>query len=57
MREMISLITRRSGFTGVGYPKVMPVELAKHVVKNNLEGKMRFNLFVGASTGSETEDL
>jgi acetyl-CoA hydrolase len=41
----------------VGYPKVMPVELAKYVTENKLEGKMRFNLFVGASTGAETEDM
>lgn len=45
-----------SGFTGVGYPKVLPVALADHVEKNNLQGKMKFNLFVGASTGVETED-
>eukprot|EP01027_Heterolobosea_sp_BB2_P023692 GEZU01035648.1.p1 GENE.GEZU01035648.1~~GEZU01035648.1.p1 ORF type:complete len:573 (+),score=165.24 GEZU01035648.1:125-1720(+) len=45
-----------SGFTGVGYPKVVPVMLADHVEQNNLQGKMRFNLFVGASTGAETED-
>lgn len=45
-----------SGFTGVGYPKVIPVALADHVEKNNLQGKLRFNLFVGASTGVETED-
>uniref|UniRef100_A0A6B2L215 Acetyl-CoA hydrolase n=1 Tax=Arcella intermedia TaxID=1963864 RepID=A0A6B2L215_9EUKA len=45
-----------SGFTGVGYPKVTPVLLADHVEKNNLQGKLRFNLFVGASTGAETED-
>lgn len=34
----------------------MPVALADHVEKNSLQGKMRFNLFVGASTGGETED-
>jgi acetyl-CoA hydrolase len=34
----------------------MPVELANYVEKNNLQGKLRFNLFVGASTGAETED-
>jgi len=45
-----------SGFTGVGYPKIMPVLLADHVERNNLQGKLRFNLFVGASTGAETED-
>ncbi|KND04329.1 acetyl-CoA hydrolase [Spizellomyces punctatus DAOM BR117] len=45
-----------SGFTGVGYPKKIPVALADHVERNNLQGKLKFNLFVGASTGAETED-
>ena len=45
-----------SGFTGVGYPKMIPTALADHVEKNNLQGKMKFNLFVGASTGAESED-
>ncbi|CAO3615515.1 unnamed protein product [Cunninghamella echinulata] len=45
-----------SGFTGVGYPKMIPIALADHVEKNNLQGQMRFNLFVGASSGAETED-
>ncbi|CDS08212.1 Putative Acetyl-CoA hydrolase [Lichtheimia ramosa] len=45
-----------SGFTGVGYPKMIPTALADHVENNNLQGKMKFNLFVGASTGAETED-
>jgi acetyl-CoA hydrolase len=45
-----------SGFTPVGYPKVMPVVLADHVEKNNLQGKLKFNLFIGASVGVETED-
>ncbi len=45
-----------SGFTPVGYPKVVPVALADYVEANNLQGKMRFNLFIGASVGVETED-
>jgi acetyl-CoA hydrolase len=45
-----------SGFTGVGYPKITPITLADHVEQNNLQGKMKFNLYVGASTGAETED-
>ncbi|CAO3692690.1 unnamed protein product [Rhizopus stolonifer] len=45
-----------SGFTGVGYPKMVPVALADHVEKNNLQGQMKFNLFVGASSGPECED-
>lgn len=40
----------------MGYPKVTPIALAEHVEKNNLQGKLRFDLFVGASTASETED-
>ena len=45
-----------SGFTPVGYPKVMPLVIADYVEKNNLKGKWRFNLFVGASMGAEVED-
>jgi acetyl-CoA hydrolase len=42
-----------SGFTGVGSPKVIPSALAQHVEDNNLQGKLQFNLFVGASAGPE----
>lgn len=42
-----------SGFTGVGAPKVVPRALAEHVKKNNLQGKLAFNLFIGASAGPE----
>ncbi|CDK27097.1 unnamed protein product [Kuraishia capsulata CBS 1993] len=42
-----------SGFTGVGAPKVIPTALAQHVEDNNLQGKLGFNLFVGASAGPE----
>ena len=45
-----------SGFTPAGYPKVVPIALADHVEKNNLQGKMKFNLFIGASVGAETEN-
>ncbi|MBU5636251.1 acetyl-CoA hydrolase [Geomonas sp. Red69] len=45
-----------SGFTPVGYPKVVPAALADYVEKHNLQGKMRFNLFIGASIGAEIED-
>ncbi|KAF2402048.1 putative acetyl-CoA hydrolase Ach1 [Trichodelitschia bisporula] len=45
-----------SGFTGVGYPKMVPTALADHVEKNNLQGKLKFDLFVGASSGAETEN-
>ncbi len=45
-----------SGFTPAGYPKAIPIALADHVEKNNLQGKLKFNLFIGASVGAETED-
>ncbi|KAJ5183773.1 hypothetical protein N7492_001389 [Penicillium capsulatum] len=45
-----------SGFTGVGYPKKIPTALADHVEKNKLEGQLKYNLFVGASSGAETEN-
>ncbi|KFY69948.1 hypothetical protein V499_09600 [Pseudogymnoascus sp. VKM F-103] len=45
-----------SGFTGVGYPKMIPTMLADHVEKNNLQGKLKYSLFVGASSGAETEN-
>jgi acetyl-CoA hydrolase len=35
---------------------MIPTMLADHVEKNNLEGKLRFSLFVGASSGAETEN-
>lgn len=36
--------------------QILPTKLAQHVEQNQLQGKLRFNLFVGASTGAETED-
>src|SRR6266704_1431431 len=45
-----------SGFTPAGYPKVVPIALANHVEKNGLQGQLKFNLFIGASVGAETED-
>ncbi|MCL2760656.1 MAG: acetyl-CoA hydrolase [Desulfuromonadales bacterium] len=45
-----------SGFTPAGYPKAVPIALADYVEKNNLQGKWKFNLFIGASVGVETED-
>ena len=41
-----------SGFTPAGYPKAIPIALADHVEKNNLQGKLRLNLFIGASVGA-----
>lgn len=37
------------------YRKV-PTALADHVEKNNLQGKLKYGLFVGASSGAETEN-
>lgn len=37
------------------YRKV-PTALADHVERNGLQGKLKFNLFVGASSGAETEN-
>jgi acetyl-CoA hydrolase len=45
-----------SGFTPVGYPKVVPLCIADYVEKNNLSGKWKFNLYIGASVGAECED-
>jgi acetyl-CoA hydrolase len=45
-----------SGFTPAGYPKAVPIALAEHVEKNNLQGKLKFNLFIGASVGAECEN-
>lgn len=44
-----------SGFTGVGTPKCVPEALVAHVEKNNLQGKLQFHLFVGASAGPEED--
>jgi len=45
-----------SGFTGSGYPKAVPVELARRIVDCNLRGeKMQVNVFTGASTGPELD--
>jgi hypothetical protein len=34
----------------------IPTALADHVEKNNLQGQLKYNLFVGASSGAETEN-
>ena len=34
----------------------VPTALADHVEKNKLEGKLKYTLFVGASSGAETEN-
>ncbi|KAK9473065.1 uncharacterized protein V1510DRAFT_118348 [Dipodascopsis tothii] len=45
-----------SGFTAVGAPKAVPMALQKHVEENDLAGKLRFELFVGASSPNKIED-
>lgn len=35
---------------------MVPVAMADHVEKNGLEGQLKYNLFVGASSGAETEN-
>jgi len=35
---------------------MVPTALADHVEKNNLQGKLKYDLFVGASSGAETEN-
>lgn len=59
-KELLPLIKNNqyigwSGFTGVGGPKVVPTVIADHVEENNLQGKLRFNLFVGASSDIDIE--
>jgi acetyl-CoA hydrolase len=46
------------GFSGFaeGNPKTVPAALADYVEKNNLMGKMRFNVFTGASIGIDVDD-
>src|SRR5271155_3566790 len=34
----------------------VPTALADYVEKNGLQGKLKYNLFVGASSGAETEN-
>ncbi len=45
-----------SGFTGAGYPKAVPVALAKRSIEERLRGKpYRLNVLTGASTGPEQD--
>ena len=45
-----------SGFTGSGYPKQVPVELARIIDEANARGEdFRINVFTGASTGPELD--
>ncbi|HMK22036.1 MAG TPA: hypothetical protein VK466_06855 [Terriglobales bacterium] len=45
-----------SGFTGSGYPKAVPIELARRIAEANLRGlKFQVSVFTGASTGPELD--
>ena len=45
-----------SGFTGSGYPKAVPMALARRIVDAHLRGeKFKVNVFTGASTGPELD--
>ncbi len=45
-----------SGFTGSGYPKAVPMALARRIAEANLRGeKFRVNVLTGASTGPELD--
>jgi succinyl-CoA:acetate CoA-transferase len=45
-----------SGFTGAGYPKAVPIALAKRAVEDRLKGKpFRVGVLTGASTGPELD--
>lgn len=46
------------GFSGFaeGNPKTVPAALADYVEKNGLVGKLRFNVFTGASIGIDVDD-
>ena len=45
-----------SGFTGSGYPKAVPLELAHRIAEAHLRGqKFQVSVFTGASTGPELD--
>ena len=45
-----------SGFTGSGYPKAVPLALAKRIMDANLRGeKFRISIWTGASTAPELD--
>ena len=45
-----------SGFTGAGYPKAVPIALAKRAVDERLKGKpLKLDVLTGASTGPEQD--
>ncbi len=47
-----------SGFTGAGYPKAVPIALAKRAVDERLKGKpFKVSCLTGASTGPELDQV
>jgi succinyl-CoA:acetate CoA-transferase len=47
-----------SGFTGAGYPKAVPVALAKRALDERLKGKaLKLDVLTGASTGPEQDTM
>ena len=45
-----------SGFTGSGYPKAVPIDLARRITDANFRGqKFQVSVFTGASTGPELD--
>jgi acyl-CoA hydrolase len=42
--------------TVIPVDRKVPTALADHVEKNNLQGQLKYTLFVGASSGAETEN-
>jgi succinyl-CoA:acetate CoA-transferase len=47
-----------SGFTGAGYPKAVPIALAKRALDAKLTGKpLKFDVLTGASTGPEQDSM
>src|SRR5208282_991227 len=45
-----------SGFTGSGYPKAVPIELARRIADANFRGqKFQVSVFTGVSTGPELD--
>ncbi len=47
-----------SGFTGAGYPKAVPVAMAKRALDERLQGKAyRVRVLTGASTGTEQDTV
>jgi succinyl-CoA:acetate CoA-transferase len=47
-----------SGFTGAGYPKAVPIALAKRAIEDRLKGKpFKVSMLTGASTGPELDQV